>query len=158
MNLKSTIIRLASKVSRIYSEKIFFAKIHRALALHLRGEARSDGLRLTAARTVLQLEWLARDLHPWDRDLPSARAHREFSAQCFDDTNAAISRLFNEIPVLDAIEVCIRREAAQSPLVSGTVEREDFERNDRSPAPMKLRRFGLKFRMNNEGLEPSGLE
>ena len=158
MSLKSTFIRLVSKVSKIYSERIFFAKIQRAMALHWRGEARSDGLRLTAARTVLQLEWLARDLHPWDRDLPQARAHREFSAQCFDDTNAAITRLFDEIPVLDAIEVCIRREAEQSPLMTGTVEREDFERDDGAPAAMRLRRFGLKFRVSNEGLEPIGLD
>jgi hypothetical protein len=158
VSLKSTVIRLASKISRLYSQRIFFAKIHRAMALHWRGEVRSDGLRLTAARTVLQIEWLARDLHPWDRDLPRARAQREFSAQCFDDTDAALTRLFNEIPVLDAIQVCIRREAADAPLLTGTVEREDFERNDPSPAAMKLRRFGLKFRMNNEGLDLSGID
>jgi hypothetical protein len=128
------------------------------MALHWRGEARCDGLRLTAARTVLQLEWLARDLHPWDRDLPRVRAHLEFSAQCFDDTEAAITRLFNEIPVLDAIEVCIRREAAQSPLLTGTVEREDFERIERAPAALKLRRVGLKFCMSNEGLESGGVD
>ena len=45
--------------------------LQRALALHLRGEVRRDGLNLTVAIIHLEIEWRARDIHPWDRGLLS---------------------------------------------------------------------------------------
>jgi hypothetical protein len=45
-----------------------------ALALHRRGEARSDGLSLVGFSMKLSVSWRARDIHPWDSDLPEERA------------------------------------------------------------------------------------
>src|SRR5579864_776789 len=69
--------------------------IERALALHLRGEVRSDGLNPTSLATHLEIEWRARDIHPWDRGLlsPAQRA-AAFVKQSLADTEAAIYRLF----------------------------------------------------------------
>jgi hypothetical protein len=125
----------------------------RSLALHRRGAVRSDGLRLSYVRTKLQIEWCARDIHPWDRDLPPDQAERRFAAQCLDDTNAAIGRLFAQIPAVDTIELSVKREPSQPPLVAGTVDREDFRRNKHLSIGMRLRLLGLKFRMGSLRLD-----
>jgi hypothetical protein len=44
-----------------------------ALALHRRGEVRSDGLVLLDASVKLTVSWRVRGIHPWDRDLPEER-------------------------------------------------------------------------------------
>jgi len=145
--------RIASRITRLYGEEAFYRKVVRSLALHRRGEVRSDGLRLSFARTILQIEWCARDVHPWDRDLPPDQAERCSSLQCLYDTNAAIGRLFAGIPAVDTIELCVRRELSQPPLLAGAVDREDFGLDDYSSIGMKLRSLGLKFRMSDLRLE-----
>ena len=155
MSLKHSFTTLASRVSDFYKAHVFWRKIERALALHRRGEARADGLRLTSAKTTLHIEWLARDVHPWDRGLPLDQTERLFSQQCLADANAAISRLFAEVPVLDAIEVLVRRDPSQAPLMAGVVKRSDLYRSAGASIAMRLRSLGLKFRMHNMQLEPS---
>lgn len=61
-------------------------RVIKALALNQRGEARRDGLALNYFRDRLEIEWQARNIHPWDRDLPPARVARLFAEQCLDDT------------------------------------------------------------------------
>src|SRR5262249_12666070 len=130
-----------------YKVHAFCSKVERALALHKRGAARSDGLRLTSARTVLSIEWLARSIHPWDRDLPALQAERVFTQQCLDDTSAALTRLFEEIPMLDAIEVHVGRVPSHPPILFGTVRRDCLKNNDCGSIAMKLRTLGLSFQM-----------
>jgi hypothetical protein len=158
MSAKHFFTNLASRVSDFYKAHVFWRKVERALALHERGEVRSDGLRLIAAKTTLRIEWLARAIHPWDRDLPEGRAEPLFSQQCLNDANAAINRLFAEIPILDAIEVRVRRDALHAPILSGTVHRDSIRTCHYSSIGMRLRAIGLSFRMNNlclEEIEPS---
>jgi len=78
--------------------------IQGALDLHNRGEVRRDGLTLTHASHHLKVEWRAREVHPWDR--ASASKQREFllAEQSMADTDAALGRLFNELPEVDVIE------------------------------------------------------
>jgi len=145
---------IASRISDFYKAHVFWRKIERALALYQRGEARSDGLQLTSAKMTLRIEWLARSVHPWDRDLPAQKSERLFSHQCLDDTHAALGRLFAEIPVLETIEVQVRRDALHPPILLGTVGRDSFKDGDYySSTAMKLRAIGLSFRMNNLCLE-----
>lgn len=139
------VMRLWSRVSSAYQVHIFWAKLHRALALHTRGEARPDGLQITAARTTLRVEWLAREIHPWDRDLPADEAERRFSEQCLDDADAAIARLFSEIPVLQSIEVCVRRSESGPPLLEGTVDRTELCGYRHLSVAMRLRSMGLSL-------------
>jgi hypothetical protein len=155
MSLKLSFTSLASRVSDFYKAHVFWRKIERALALHRRGEARSDGLQLTSAKTTLHIEWLARDVHPWDRGLPRDETEQLFSQQCLADANAAISRLFAEVPVLDTIEVRVRRDPSQAPLMAGVVKRSDLYRSAGASIAMRLRSLGLKFRMHNMRLEPT---
>jgi hypothetical protein len=154
MRLKRVFTAFASRVSDFYKAHVFWRKVERALALNQRGEARSDGLEMTSAKTTLRIDWLAREIHPWDRDLPTETAERLFSQQCLDDASAAITRLFAEIPVLDSIELCVRREISGPTILSGTVYRYDSLRaNDYASTGMRLRAIGLSFRMSNLCLE-----
>ena len=154
MSLPDFFTIFASRLSDFYKAHVFWRKIQRALALNQRGEARTDGLQMTSAKTTLRIDWLAREVHPWDRDLPPEKAERLFSQQCLDDANAAITRLFAEIPVLDSIEVCVRRDISRPPILAGTVYRRDsLNTNDYASTGMRLRAIGLSFRMSNLCLE-----
>jgi hypothetical protein len=153
MSLPDCFTIFASRLSDFYKAHVFWRKIQRALALNQRGEARSDGLQMTSAKTTLRIDWLAREIHPWDRDLPAERAERLFSQQCLEDANAAITRLFAEIPVLDSIEVCVRRDISRPPILAGTVYRNSLTSNDYASIGMRLRAIGLSFRMSNLCLE-----
>jgi hypothetical protein len=137
------LVHLVSRVSKLYQVNVFWAKLHRALALHSRGEVRRDGLQITVAKTTLRVEWLARDIHPWDRKAPLETAERLFREQCLDDTDAAITRLFAEIPILNSIEVCVRRTASGPPLISGTVDRQELRSYRNLSTGMRLRSMGL---------------
>lgn len=147
--MKQWFARIASRLSDFYKAHVFWSKVERALALHKRGEARADGLRLTSARTTLSIEWLARSIHPWDRDLPADQAERVFTQQCLPDTSAALTRLFDEIPVLDAIEVRVRRVPSHPPILVGTVRRDSLKDCHCTSIVMKLRTIGLSFGMTN---------
>ena len=153
MKLKLLFLKIASRVSDLYQPGVFRQKLDRALALHLRGEVRRDGLRAASVRTTLHIEWLAREVHPWNRHLPDDEVERLFTQQCLDDTDAAIARIFQEIPVLDTIEVCVRRRTSGPPLLAGTVHRSSLEMNDDASVGMRLRGLGVRFRMNNLLLE-----
>jgi hypothetical protein len=158
MSTKRFFVVLASRVSDFYKAHVFWRKVERALALKKRGGVRSDSLRLTAAKTTLQIEWLARALHPWDRDMPEARAEPRFSQQCLSDANTAIDRLFSEIPVLDEIEIRVRRDPSRPPILAGTVRRDSLNTRHHLSIGMRLRAIGITFRMQNlrlEELEPS---
>ena len=107
---------------------------------------------MTAARTRLQVEWIAREVHPWDWDLPLPIAEHRFSEQCLADTRAAIERLFDQFPILDSIEICVKRNPLGPPLLSGTVSRRDLDLVNLSSTTMTLHAFGLKFRLEDRQL------
>ena len=71
--------------------------VRRALALRPRGAVPNDVLILNSlilSSHCLKLEWRARDIHPWDRDLPPAQQAELFSEQALQDTDVALNRLF----------------------------------------------------------------
>jgi len=153
MSLKSFFAGIASRISGASDAQVLQRQIDRALALHRRGEVRSDGLQLISARSVLVVEWIARDIHPWDRDLSIEEAERRFAAQCLNDTNAAIARLFTEIPTVDTIELRVRRQLDQPLLLTGMVHRSSLRESRDNSIGMRLRSLGVTFRMNNLYLE-----
>src|SRR5580658_11318781 len=92
----------------------YHRRIKRALALHLRGEARSDGLIVDNVSSHLEIRWRARNVHPWDRDL--ARYEREvmFAEQALADTEAAVLRLFDQLPEVDVIELSVLEPTSEA--------------------------------------------
>ena len=95
--------------------------IERSLALYLRGEARSDGLSAITVVTHLDIEWRAREIHPWDRGLlsPPQRA-AAFVEQSLFDTEAAIHRLFAASPQVDFITLRVFEPDSARVIISGT--------------------------------------
>jgi hypothetical protein len=99
--------------------------IQESLALHHRGEVRRDGLSLNRASHHLEIEWRARDIHPWDRTDDTEIKDSLFAEQSAADADAVPSRLFKALPEIDVIEFRVMHPDSCELIVSGTVERSD---------------------------------
>ena len=121
--------------------------VNRSLALWPRGGVVNDRLVLHKVSGQLQLEWHARAVHPWDRDLPACRQLEAYFEQAVADTNFAIPRIFQKLPEIDVIE--IRVLDTQDPtknLLAGVVTREDALAADLSYSPkMRLKMMGIQY-------------
>ncbi|HUN57003.1 MAG TPA: hypothetical protein VMU41_02725 [Candidatus Binataceae bacterium] len=127
----------------------------KALALHLRGEARTDDPQLLDMTVRMQMRWRARELHPWDRDLPPARAARKLAQQTLSDTEAALERLFSACPDVDVIELSViePNPDGNRRVMFGTVRRDEFTQWHPLSTDMRLRLIGLHYRLVDENLE-----
>jgi hypothetical protein len=130
--------------------------IENALALHLRGEARRDGLEPINLTTQLQIEWRARDIHPWERGLlrPAQRA-AAFVEQSLADTEAAICRLFEALPQVDAVALRVLDRTSDTVIISGTVSRLAASARDADLSiGMRLMYLGLTYHSAGSLFEP----
>lgn len=121
--------------------------IGRALALHHRGEVRRDGLIPVNIATRLEIEWRARDIHPWDHSIlsPAERA-TAFVRQSLADTEAAIQRLFKALPHVDVIDLKVHDRISDSVIISGTVLRPSIStENETLSIGMRLMYLGLTY-------------
>jgi hypothetical protein len=134
--------------------------IYKALALNLRGEVRNDGLKLEKVNNQLEIEWYAREIHPWDRDrnLTTDEKERLFLEQSLADTEAAISRLFEMLPQIDVISLRVLGARSKKTLLAGSVLRSEVERNSQLSVGMRLRLSGITFRLSGWSLEPLAAE
>ena len=129
-------------------------KIKRALTLNQRSDMRSDGLKLKNVCNRLEIEWCARDIHPWDRhDPPETRASL-FVRQCLNDTDAAITRLFETLPQVDVIAVRVLEPATEEVIVAGTVRRAAPAPDTVLSAGMRLRQRGVTYHSDGWRFEP----
>jgi hypothetical protein len=127
-------------------------KVRRALDLYLRGEVRRDGLQLTSMCSSLEIEWRARDVHPWDRDSRRDERRAMLVSQTLTDTEAAISRLFDSLPYVDVLQVRVLGVGSDTPILGGTVTRSSLEEvRDGLSIGMKLRELGITY--HSEGLQ-----
>jgi hypothetical protein len=130
-----------------------------ALALHRRGEVRSDGLTLDNLCNHLEIRWRARDIHPWDRDrnLSSNQRQAAFAEQALADTEAAIVRLFERLPHFDAIELSVLEPVSEELIAAGTVHRSDL--SARRPyllsVGMRLGEMGVRYNFAAPERRPS---
>jgi hypothetical protein len=126
--------------------------VHRALALNLRGEVRSDGLSLLRVRNHIEIQWRSREIHPWDADLPVEYRARLFHEQLMADTEAAILRLFEAFPQIDRIDLQVLDPASDNVIVSGAVHRSDLDEvGNLISVRMRLQGLGITF---SSGLTP----
>jgi hypothetical protein len=123
-------------------------RIKRALALHLRGEARRDGLTVDSVSSRLEIRWRARDIHPWDRHLPKYEREVMFAEQALTDTEAAVARLFERFPEVDVIELSVLEPKSETLIAAGTVHRSDLnaDRPRLLSVGMRLREVGITYR------------
>jgi hypothetical protein len=130
--------------------------IEGALALHRRGEVRKDGLTAVSVATHLEIEWRARDLHPWDRPLLSrGEMAAAFVRQSLADTEAAVQRLFEALPQVDVLTLRVLDHASETVIISGSVARADVSnRDERLSIGMRLRYLGLTYHSAGSFFEP----
>jgi len=143
---------LQSVLARLEGSR-FVWKVKRALALHTRSEARSDGLSLVRMCNRLEIQWRARGLHPWDRRLPPGDQETAFEEQLLEDTEAAITRLFRALPQVDVIDLSVLDQTTDDVLMSGTVCRSTLLQT-RSPQSvrMRLRQLGINLSFSSYSL------
>ena len=130
--------------------------VNGSLALWPRGGVANDRLVLHKVSGQLQLEWHARAVHPWDRDLPTCRRVDAYFEQAVVDTDFAIRRIFQRLPEIDVIE--IRVLDTQDPtkiMLAGVVTREDALAPNLSYSPkMRLKMMGIQYaKIMGSGLE-----
>ena len=101
--------------------------------------------------------WRARDVHPWDRDLPPGCQAELFLEQTLRDTDAAILNLFQTLPEIEqiAIRVLDARDSTKV-ILGGVVTREDALATDASASlRLRLRMLGIQYSRIVDGqLEP----
>lgn len=102
----------------------------------------------------IQVEWIARDIHPWDRDQPEEEKSQLFLQQCLADVDVAIARLFCALPEIDAIEIGVMHPISRAKLIKGTVNRATLLASSSAPIAVRLSAMGLHFRRTNGGFEP----
>jgi len=130
----------------------FRRRVRRALALNTRGEVRADGLELVRLDNRLEVEWRARDVHPWDRAVPGGEPDAGFCEQLLDDTEAAVLRLFEALPEVNTIDVRVVRPSGGGLLAAGTVHRASVEQASRlRSVGMRLRCLGITYRFEGAG-------
>jgi hypothetical protein len=134
----------------------YHRNLDRALALHLRGEVRTDGRTLNNVCNRLEVQWWARDIHPWDRDLTPETQMSLFAEQTLADTEAAIFRLFEALPQVDVIKLSVLGRGSEAPIISGTVHRSTLctARRGLMSTGMRLRDLGVCYYLPGWQLQP----
>ncbi len=97
----------------------------------------------------LKVEWYARDLHPWDRDLPIERRAERFAAAMMADTVVAIRQIFERLAEIDAIQIRVLDPTEpHKTILAGTVCRDDLNASRGCPSPaMSLKLLGVQHLM-----------
>jgi len=139
------------RLAREFSLSCYRHSIDAALALHRRGEVRTDGLSVENACLRLEISWHARDVHPWDRDLPVNEKQTEFTEQALADTEAALLRIFERRPEIDVIDLTVLHPKSQAVMAAGTVHRSDLNaaRPHLLSVNMRLRQLGVTCRFGS---------
>lgn len=122
-------------------------EVRRALRLHPRGGVAGDVLRLASLSLRLRVEWRARDVHPWDRDLPEPQQAQRFVRQSLADADAAIARLFETLPELRVADIAVWAPVSDILIMSGTVHRDDLLTSTRLSLEMRLKTIGMQYRV-----------
>jgi hypothetical protein len=158
-------LALKSLVRRVHysgdSHLFVISRVRKALALRRHRQGRSDGLKLKrlktishAKRTTLHVEWIARAIHPWDRNRAPLSQQKLYTQQCLEDAQTAIHSLFEEIAEVEAIAVRVFSSPSQPPVMAGIVHREDLMHAVYNSPGMNLKSLGMSFKMNDWRLEP----
>jgi hypothetical protein len=119
-------------------------RVKRALQLHPRGGCVDDSLTVKHISNELRVEWCARDVHPWDRDLPAHQRDELFLEQCRHDTIVAVQRLFDQLMEIDVIEIHVFEPPPSARiLLAGTVSRHDVTAVTTRSSRMRLKLMGI---------------
>jgi hypothetical protein len=129
-------------------------RVASALTLKPRGAVRNDVLSIQDLSLRLHVEWLARDVHPWDRDLPERRQAELFAQQCLEDVDAAVPRLFEQLREIDVVEIGVFERGSKTRIIAGMIHRSDLVAQQGSSLGMRLRMIGINYRRDDLRFEP----
>jgi hypothetical protein len=120
-------------------------QVVRALRLAPRGGVANDSLLLSSVAVALTVEWHARDVHLWERDLSSECESEPINETLLNDTLTAIHQLFAYFPGADSLDVrVLTRRAPHELLLAGIVLRTDLDSVLRYASPaMRLKMLGI---------------
>ena len=119
-----------------------------------RGEVRRDGLQLDKVSHRLEIQWRARDIHAWDRDLPFERRALIFVEQTLADTEAVINGLFESLPQVDVIDLAVLEPESDHTMMAGTVSRSVATDHRRLLSiKMRLSELGVQYRLAGSRFE-----
>ena len=149
-------IKAAKKFLAYLAQQRLRRKVIGALEVNRHAGVRNDGLSLTRMRNRLEVEWQAREIHPWDQGLPPEQSAQKFVQQCLEDVDAAISRLFATLPDTDEIVLRVLDPTSGAPIVAGTVTRAQADAAAAGSVGMKLKSLGLVYRLANWQFESLG--
>jgi hypothetical protein len=126
-------------------------RVTKALTMAPRGGVASDGSLFPKMSLSLKVEWYARDLHPWDRDLPVERRAERFAADVMADTVVAIRQMFDRLAEIDAIQIRVLEPIEpHKTVLAGTVRRDDLNATRGCPSPaMSLKLLGVQHRLTD---------
>ena len=120
--------------------------VARTLRLDPRGGIRGDRLHVTSVSGQLEVEWQARDLHPWDRRLPFDCQNEVFVEQTLADTERALAKLFGAFPEIAVSIRVLAPGGSQRIIVTGTALRADLvAASSIHSRRMRLATLGLHF-------------
>lgn len=144
------VIRAAKRIAAYFSQQRLERRVVKALALKPRGGVFNDRLVLSRMSNRLEVEWRARGLHSWDRDMAPERAAKMFAQQCLADVDAAISRLFVSLPDIDEISLRVLDPVSGAPILSGMVARTQAATTATTASiGMRLKSLGLVYHLAN---------
>ena len=119
-----------------------------------RGEVRREGLRLDKVCSRLTIQWRARTVHPWDRNLPVERSAVAFVDQTLADTEAVILGLFDAMPQVDVIDIIVLEPRSDRTMMAGTVSRSVVARpRGLLSVKMRLYELGVQYRLAGSHFE-----
>jgi hypothetical protein len=106
-------------------------------------------LQLDRVCNRLEIQWRARDIHPWDRGLPAHERARLFAAQSLADTESAISEIFEALPHIDVLDMAVLDPVSDAVLLAGSVNRAAVpaQRQTTSSVRMRLNALGVRYRL-----------
>jgi hypothetical protein len=131
--------------------------VQRALALPARGAVPNDVLilhSLLLSGRCLKLEWRARDIHPWDRDLPPEQQAELFSKQALQDTDAALIRLFQRLSEIEQIEFQVLKPDGFGDIILGGVVDRARVLDPEQPLSLRMRLLllGVTYKLADDHL------
>jgi hypothetical protein len=146
--------KLLTGILRNCFARICKRKMENALGLHLRGEGRTDGLRLEHSHTRLEIMWRARAIHPWDGDNTAEERAHLFVLQTLTDADAALSRLFTFLPQIDSVDLRVTDPLSGETIMRGLVFRASLASKRPRSDHMWLGQLGVQFRITGNRFEP----
>jgi hypothetical protein len=143
----SAILALSPRIER---------QVARGLRFRFCGGIKNNG---TAMQTQilsarLQIVCCARRLHPWDEDLPEEKQSQLFTKQCLEDVDKGITRLFQQLPAVDEVDLTVVTPDGAAKILAGVVHRGDLLHADQSSVGMRLLSKGLNYHLQGYRLEP----